>query len=652
MKRVTRGLAVALLLCILTVLPAWAEDTLVFERGKQLILFEQDGVKLTLSGEVEDNGSMFLQLMGVLENKTNHKLSVLYNGTCNGWTVANSFLGGSGSEIQPNSKTKTYIWLLYDQLEIGRFADLQEANLSFAISDSESGDTVTTVENVHIAFSSANSVQLTYFEECPSLPNPLFCGSMYESSHSGAMKVNGVATSNAVYLYTGRELDRALSEYVQKLKELGFTVSGSKQTYTISKNAKKLAMVSMSGSNLKVEILPGNEQSASNVSKSYTKKKMGDTLKTSAAQMKLTKSGVTDRVYSYDGAQPSYFFYYDPQPGNRYLYLKGTFKNTLGREVDIRNIYAQVVMDGNTYEGTVQALRPDGKNFENYVAAQAEMGCYVLFEIPSVVINRYKSAVVTLGFTSDFGIKIRNARTGYDFDRCEGVFEIDVSPASSTGKPSSSKQTEGTSAQKPTAVPAAEASSKRGAILFQEIPWNSTPEAARKILYDKGYVSSKSVAYFDYSVACMLSDTKDRFYELTSPYEKVLYGDVAFYDENKKKIAGYDVDTMALCYAYGVKNGKLDKKTRKLISVNIELSAPDVEAAQTDLLAKLTKVYGRPDIEKYGSYVWQGADGSMLLLYDFGCPSLLYSQGDNTALVQQMYAELGYTADENDVDGL
>ena len=42
----------------------------------------------------------------------------------------------------------------------------------------------------------------------------------------------------------------------------------------------------------------------------------------------------------------------------------------------------------------------------------------------------------------------------------------------------------------------------------------------------------------------------------------------------------------------------------------------------------------------------------MLLLYDFASPTLLYSKNNNKAYVQQMYAELGYVADEDDVDGL
>lgn len=273
------------------------------------------------------------------------------------------------------------------------------------------------------------------------------------------------------------------------------------------------------------------------------------------------------------------------------------------------------------------------------------VGCYVVFEIPSQVVNSYKSATVTLGFTDSFNTKITSAVTGYNFDYCDDVFEITLGE---TGTASAQPSAKGNAAQSTTES----GSDARGVITFQEIPWDSTPKEARKILFEKGYVSSRHVSSFNDSSSCMLSDGTSLFYELAQYYEKVLYGDTSFYDDNKKKIAGYDVDTIALCYTYGIKNGKLDKKTQELISVNVELNAPDTDAAMKDLLAKLTKVYGKPDAEGYSSYVWYGADDSMLLLYDFASPTLLYSKNNNKAYVQQMYAELGYVADEDDVDGL
>ena len=56
MKRTLKILLLAVLASLLAVQAVCAEGKLVFERGKQVVLFEQDGVKLTLNGEVQDDG--------------------------------------------------------------------------------------------------------------------------------------------------------------------------------------------------------------------------------------------------------------------------------------------------------------------------------------------------------------------------------------------------------------------------------------------------------------------------------------------------------------------------------------------------------------------------------------------------------------------
>ena len=583
MKRTLKILLLAVLASLLAVQAVCAEGELMFERGKQVVLFEQDGVKLTLNGEVQDDGVMSVQLSGVLENKSGHSISVFYGGTCNGWSLR-QFVLGNANDVASNSKAKTYLSLSYEDLEVKRYADLEDASFTFFISDSKTGEALATIEDVRVVFSQSGNAAMTYFEECPVLPDPTFCGAMYQSRKSGMMKVNGIDASSAKYTYTSsQELRPAFDEYIQALQKMGFTVSGSGTSYTISKGGEKLAKVSYD-KDIHVEVLPGHANMTASgttpqttASSGYTKKKLGDTLKTDTMQLRLTDSGVTDRVNSYEGAQ-------------------------------------------------------------------ASVGCYVVFEIPSQVVNSYKSAAVTLGFTDSFNTKITSAVTGYNFDYCDDVFEITLGE---TGTASAQPSANGNDTQSTTES----GSDARGVITFQEIPWDSNPKEARKILFEKGYVSSKHESSFNDSSSCMLSDGTSLFYELAQYYEKVLYGDTAFYDDNKKKIAGYDVDVTALCYAYGIKNGKLDKKTQKLISVNVELNAPDTDAAIKDLLAKLTKVYGTPDVKGYDFYVWYGADDSMLLLHDFAGPTLLYSK-NNKAYVQQMYAELGFVADEDDVDGL
>lgn len=84
MKRTLKILLLAVLASLLAVQAVCAEGKLVFERGKQVVLFEQDGVKLTLNGEVQDDGVMSVQLSGVLENKSGHSISVFYGARANG----------------------------------------------------------------------------------------------------------------------------------------------------------------------------------------------------------------------------------------------------------------------------------------------------------------------------------------------------------------------------------------------------------------------------------------------------------------------------------------------------------------------------------------------------------------------------------------
>lgn len=744
MKRTLRFFLLVSLLGILALCTAFADSNVTFTRGEQVVLFDQDGVKFTFSGEVTDDGMMIVQLHGVLENKTNMPIQVSYSGTCNGWSFGTSSISGSAATTSANSKAKGFLWFEYDAVSIQHFSDLEEANITFRITNPNTSKELMTIENVHITFADHGQVMMTYFEECPILPDPTFCGGMYCSYHRGMTKINGIASSNASYTYTSnQDLRSAFDTYIQQLKSLGFTVSGSGTTYTISKDGDKLASVSYD-KNIIIEVLPGHENlknTTSNTSATistnsgYIKKSLGDTLTTNTMQMNLTEKGVTDRLYSYQGTAPSHYFMIDAQSGNRFLYVKGSFKNTSTRQVDIRHIYAQVLIDGQyLYEGNVTALQPDGRDFQNYVSAQASVDCYIYFEIPSQIINNYKSATITLGFTDSFNTKISNTITGYNFDICNDVFEISLTAqSSSTSSTNASASSSGatTSANNssstynpfqlteaeiailtewgcaiPTTIeeyslivaagiifpsdyalsilygeipfPENNTSSTntsvaqtgttntnqanqttstpndRGVIMFQDIPWDSTPAEARKILYQKGYVASQTPEPADYYgyASCMLSDANNPYYELSQYYEKVLYGDTSYYNDNKKKIAGYTVDTLSLCYTYGIKNGKLDKQTRKLISVNIALNASDTEAAMSDLLAKLTKVYGPYDANSYRSYIWYGADGSMLLLYDFASPTLLYSGNNNTALVQQMYAELGYVADTDDIDGL
>lgn len=657
-----------LLLCLFP-LAALADSGLTFVKDQELVVFDQDGVKLTLTGEVKDSGMMFMQLYAVIENKTNQPISVSYKGVCNGWVVNRSVIGG-GNSVPANAKAKTYLFLNYEELDIARFSDLTDATLDFIIENDNNGNTMFTVEGVGISFGGNAEPELSYFEECPILPDPTAYGAMYCSSMSGAIKVNGVPSSSAKYTYRSSRSDdlrEAYDDYITALRAMSFTVSGSGTGHTIYSGETKLATTRFDDVII-VEVLPGNDKlgkpasAAVQPTSSVPGKKLGDTLTTSVMRMTLISSGVTDIIYSYDGREPDWYFYLEPQSGNRLLFIKASFTNLGRREVDIDNIYTQITLDGQyEYEGNVTGLRPDGKNFQDAVASQSTLNCYIYFEIPSHVVNNYKTCTVKLGFTDSFNTKISNALTGYNFDICDDVFEIDLDKGTSAGKANAASRA--TATPRPTttprarvtATPAPAVQDKSGdPILFQEIPWGSNPATARSALQKAGYISyTGAVGSFHEVMGSMLStgDPKSP-YELADGYAQVLYEDWIYETDIKKKIGGYEVSTMSLCYVYGVKNGRLNKDVKELISVNVELNAPDSSAALADLKTKLTKLYGEPVSSGFMGTVWVGGDDTCLVLYDFASPTLLYAKADNLSLVQQMYEELGFTASEDDMDGL
>lgn len=674
-------LVFGLLLVLVCVLPlgALAQTALTFEKGQELLLFDQDGVKLTLNGKVEDNGMMSLQLGAVVENKTNKTIQVTFHGSCNGWTVNRSVMGGGGGSVAPNAKAKGYVWLNYEDLDIARFSDLTEATLTFTVSNDNSGEVLFTVPDVHIVFGDgqAQPPEPTYFEECPLLPDPTAYGAMYQASRSGGIMINGIQSSSTRYTYRSSRSDdlrAAYDEYISAIRSMGFTVTGAGTSHTIFYGGEKVAAASFDDVII-VEIMPGGEKLGSNTGSTtgstvqtdtLPRRSIGDTLTTSTMRMKLLSSGVTDIIYSYDGAEPSWYFYITPQDGSRLLYIKGTFTNLGNREVDIENIYTLAVLDGKyEYEGMVTALRPDGKDFTDDVSAQNILTCYIYFEIPEAVVNSYKTCTVKLGFTDSFNTKISNALTGYDFDACDDAFAVELNKngaSSTTGGSTTTGGKTGTSATaKPAATPRATATPSAAAqsvggegITFQEIPWGATPNDARSALIKKGYIKNTgAINSFHQILGSMLysGDPQDPV-ALPYGYEEVLYEDWIYDTDVQKTIGGYDVASLSLCYRYTIKNGKLNKDAKELISVNVELSAADVETALADLERKLTKLYGPCTESSFFGTVWIGAEDTCLVLYDFGAPTLLYAKTDNLAVVQQMYEELGLTASPDDLDGL
>ena len=107
--------------------------------GEELVLFDADGIKLTLTGESKVTSNQ-LQLPVVIENDTDAPVSLTYTGTVNKWSIGNFSLGGN--TVQPNAKAKAYLWFQMDDIDISSYADLEEMDLTFTAKNADTYETI------------------------------------------------------------------------------------------------------------------------------------------------------------------------------------------------------------------------------------------------------------------------------------------------------------------------------------------------------------------------------------------------------------------------------------------------------------------------------------------------------------------------------
>ena len=257
-----------LILCLaLTAGLACAETSLTFTKGIRLDLFEQDGVSAYLTGEVEDSGLSMISFPAVIVNNSDKAVCVSWHGTGNGWTISRGVFGNSGSNVAPHSKAKTFFWLQYEELDIKRFAQLENVVLDFVVEEPYEGfiptnNTYFTVSGITINFQGDTNAarELVYFEESPSLPVPTSYVDVYQSGHSSST-VNKKVTNLSYRYRPVSSQDQAsdmLNGYVEGLKNAGYAVSGSGSSYTVKNGKTKVATLSMNNDQIVVEIVPGN----------------------------------------------------------------------------------------------------------------------------------------------------------------------------------------------------------------------------------------------------------------------------------------------------------------------------------------------------------------------------------------------------------
>ena len=273
---------------------------------------------------------------------------------------------------------------------------------------------------------------------CAESPALLMPESTTDLRSSGASKtlMNGKLNSCSYSYYPVYDIDDvpSLTEaYYNALKAAGYSVSGSKTSFTVSSGGRRLAQASVDSLGyLSLSIMPGNENyrtrpTAGTPQPEVTEApmlKMGKTIKTDMLQMSLEKSGTASILYSSIQKTNGIYHYYEPDSGEQFYYIYGKFTNKSSMPLDMRHIYAEFIIDGSHYPGDSIGVRSGASDFVIDLNSGNSCNYYIFASIPRNVLSKAKSIVVKVGFTPDFGSKHISTNNLPLFDRCTDVFEI------------------------------------------------------------------------------------------------------------------------------------------------------------------------------------------------------------------------------------
>ncbi len=284
--------------------------------------------------------------------------------------------------------------------------------------------------------------EMAYFEECPILPRPESFTDLNQRGHSSSKsggKLTRIRYSFGAMLYS-RDASADIQKYLDKLAEMGFTVKKQSSTeYTVLDVNKKLTDIKLENGTMVMNLATGNEkltvqrskggaaaaEEAPETAKEYLS--LGKKITRHNFTMTLEKTGKASKLYSSIKQTSKRHKYYYSEIGQKFFYLYGSFKNTGSQAVDIRHIYAEIEFDGQyRYTADVIGVKNGASDFLIDITPMTTVGYYVHAQVPEEVLSSYKTCVVRLGFTDDFGIKFTSSGDVPLFDHCDEVFEVKV----------------------------------------------------------------------------------------------------------------------------------------------------------------------------------------------------------------------------------
>lgn len=412
--------------------------------GSGISTTAQDGMRLfSLTGSIENIGGSNLSVANVNAEMT-------FNGEYT--YTARATINDSKSYPVSVAPLVSAEYVLYAEIPEALMDKLGTCEVRFSLNEdfasvpesADEGDYAFVMEldepACQAALTAAEEAHI-FFQECPILPTPENYAPVYQSTSSSSSvngKVSSIRYGFSVQMMRNDDVKDIYATYLAKVQELGFSVvNDTGSGCDIYAGGTKLASVSVEGSNLRFEIVPGNENvqapsstgddASTQIPVTETVLKMGDTIETDYVHLTLDEYDSDMEIQSGTSQYGSYTYYYSDN-GDPYFYLKGTFKNLGGVPVDIRHIYVQFCFDGKyNYKGEVAGASDASNGFINDISPLAEVTYYIYAAVPQELIDTFRTCSVRIGFTENFDYKVVDVNDLPKFENCDDVFVLEIS---------------------------------------------------------------------------------------------------------------------------------------------------------------------------------------------------------------------------------
>lgn len=200
-------------------------------------------------------------------------------------------------------------------------------------------------------------------------------------------------------------------------------------------------------------------------------------------------------------------------------------------------------------------------------------------------------------------------------------------------------------------------------ITFQDIPWGSNAETVWQTIVEKEYINLEMteqnrmlhcsegtathlIPHESASKQFMMNVVPDNGEAYKAVQCRIGFNSA----EVLQKIAGYEVDSLQFSFAE-------NREETKLLCVQIALKAPRIDEVYSDLVSKLSSIYGESKHGDFGGImyndVWYGDNNTIVMLYfDSAYLNVYYGTLDAKNTLEESLTNFSNGVDNSDTSGL